>query len=290
MFIEPFQTCWDRILRADLHSRAGAKLWNEFLFDPDWGEPYSPSVHVDDDGQGSIWVSITRPLPTEISLEFGEFLYQMRAALDACVYEAACMETRRRPPPDEEQLQFPIDDSSDRFNGHRRYMGPLSDKPREIIESVQPYMAPADLPDDMWIYNFNRSFGILNDWARIDRHRHLHVAASWASNISPTLIVPDGVTVLELDILSDGFYLDDYAEIARFRVDGWEPSAMTMQANPNLTFDIAINEPPPPIHDNDTIAKRFVGIRIAVSHVVRGIAECYGIKAPREVWVGGEKR
>jgi hypothetical protein len=41
---------------------------------------------------------------SDISIEFGEMFYQLRAALDACVYESACLETGQTPPPDEAKL------------------------------------------------------------------------------------------------------------------------------------------------------------------------------------------
>jgi hypothetical protein len=44
----------------------------------------------------------------------------MRAALDACVYEAACRASGQRPPPHESRLEFPITDSRKDFENAAR--------------------------------------------------------------------------------------------------------------------------------------------------------------------------
>ena len=71
---------------------------------------------------------------------------------------------------------------------------------QKLIEDFQPYNTPglkwADLP-----YNFNRGLGTLNDWARKDRHRGLHVVAFWASDVRPLLEVPRG-TRIDLFVLN----------------------------------------------------------------------------------------
>ena len=48
-------------------------------------------IALEYDGTGAITVEQIKDIPSVISLEIGEFLYQLRAALDACVYELACV-------------------------------------------------------------------------------------------------------------------------------------------------------------------------------------------------------
>ena len=147
---------------------------------------------MEDDGTGSIWIEQVKAIDPELAFVIGEFLYQLRAALDACVYEVACVNSGKRPPPDEDQLEF-VFCQRGTFNDFRRKMRPLTNEQRSIIEAVQPYNAP-ELPAHLRVGNWNRSLGILNDWARKDRHRKLHVLASWASDIQPMLIIPEGTT------------------------------------------------------------------------------------------------
>src|ERR1700687_6277214 len=101
---EPFDVCWERIARADTHRDAIATAWNVFIEE----ESYAASSYVNPDGTGAIWVRQLLPLPPVIALELGEFLYQLRAALDAAIYEIACVNSGTRPPADEQSLAFPI--------------------------------------------------------------------------------------------------------------------------------------------------------------------------------------
>ena len=104
---------WQRIERADAHRKTLAETWNSFIDD----DPYSFSVRMEHDGTGRIWVRPNYPaLPAIFSLELGELLYQLRAALDGCVYDAAILETRQNPPPDEQDLAFPICSSPESFD------------------------------------------------------------------------------------------------------------------------------------------------------------------------------
>ena len=121
---------------------------------------------------------------------------------------------------------------------------------------------------------------MLHDWARKDRHRKLHVIASWASNIAPILQLPTGVSVESFEVLQDGFYLkeEDETLIARFTLSGWESSNKRIYANPNLSIDIAVDEAPPPCHDIDTLNQRFLAMKIAVGAIVDGISETLGYK------------
>src|SRR5271156_5289216 len=100
---EPFDVCWERIRRANSHRDTIATVWNAFIEK----EPYTASVEVDDNGYGIISIRQNAPIPPAIPLEFGEFLYQLRAALDAAIYEFACVNTSVRPPADEDKLEFP---------------------------------------------------------------------------------------------------------------------------------------------------------------------------------------
>lgn len=271
---EPFDTCWARITRADAHNKAVAKAWNAFIEEDT--EAYEPVLNIEPDGTGRLWVYQVKPIPSSISFGVGEFLYQLRAALDASIYELACVNGKKRPPAKESALEFPICSSPRSFEDSRWKIEPLTEEQRAIVESVQPYKAPPDLEPRYIPYNFNRTLGILHDWARIDRHRRLHVAGSWADNLEPMFVVPKGTTLVDLEILEPGFLLENEREVARFRINGWKPG-MNVYANPNLTFDIGLDEVPPPCHESDTLGKRFKGMLITVTSVVAGLAKTVGI-------------
>jgi hypothetical protein len=259
-----FEGCWQRVKRADARRNALAEVWNGLIGE----DAYSSIVDVDDNGAGRIFIKPPYDgLPESLALDLGEFLYQLRAALDGCIYQAAIWKTGQNPPPNEKDLEFPIYYSPGAFaNNAGRKLGPLTDEHREIVEAVQPYNAPDLAPED-WVYNYNRALGILNDWARKDRHRKLHVVGSWTANASPMLIIPQGVNVVNFVVGSGGFFEDNSQVVATFQLIGYQRT-MQINANPNLTIDVAVNELPPPCADNDTLGTRSLAMIKAVEYVI----------------------
>jgi hypothetical protein len=258
----PFDGCWRRVERAHAHRVAFSELWDRFIKE----DVYTPSVYMYPDGTGSIRVSPTYDaLPDQFSLTLGELLYQFRAALDGSVYAAAIVETKQDPPPNGQHLEFPICADKRHFEKSAGKIAPLSDELKAFIKAVQPYNIPPLEIGDI-VRNFNRSLGILNDWARIDRHRQLHVIGSWASNISPKLRVPSGVTLVEMDIFEGGM-LENHSEVATFRLDGYAPG-MKIEANPDLTIDVTVDEIPAPCADSDRLGNRLIAMEVAVKTII----------------------
>src|SRR5689334_7569657 len=100
----PFDVCWQRLRRAESHRTAIAAAWNAFIDE----EPYRARIDVKDEKYTRISIEQLAPIPAAIPLEFGEFLYHLRATLDAAIYEVACLNTGHRPPADEKRLEFPV--------------------------------------------------------------------------------------------------------------------------------------------------------------------------------------
>jgi len=269
--MRPFEGCWQRIEWADAHRKTFAEAWNRFIED----DPYTSVVRMYHDGTGNMWV---RPnyssLDPIFSLHLGEILYQFRSALDGCVYDAAILESRKNPPPDEEYLAFPICASDKHFDNCTRNIEPLTKDRRDIIESVQPYNTPKLAPDLM-VLNFNRTLGILHDWARKDRHRTLHVVGSWASNANPKLRFPEGASLAYMTVHGSGF-LEDEGQIASFKIDGYT-TGMNVQGNPDLSIDIAVNEIPPPCADNDTLGNRLLAMSVATQSIIGAFKKSFGL-------------
>jgi hypothetical protein len=63
------------------------------------------------------------------------------------------------------------------------------------------------------VKNINRSLGILNDLARKDRHRTVHVVGSWVADLKPEFRLPKGVRVSSLKREIGGF-LEDWNDLA----------------------------------------------------------------------------
>jgi hypothetical protein len=260
--MSPFDGIRDRIERAIAHREALAEIWNNLVEK----HLYDVFVDVKDDGTGTICVHPSDDLPASCALELGETLYHLRAALDGSIYQAAIIESGQDPPPHENRLEFPICSRPTEFRDSAWKIQPLSQQCRTFIESIQPYNAPKQLSPELVILNMNRSLWILNDWARKDRHRQLHVVCSWASNASPMVHFPPGVMLKSIRVSGDGF-LENHREIASFRLAGYVPG-MKVEANPNLMIDVAVNEIPKPAADNDTLGERLKQMVVAVRFVV----------------------
>jgi hypothetical protein len=203
-------------------------------------------------------------LPPEFSLLLGETLYQLRAALDNVIYDAAILDSGQNPPPNPKDLEFPVCAKRTWFDELAFKLGPLSKNRKALIEAVQPYNTPKLAPELM-VYNYNRTLGILSDWARKDRHRKLNVLRSWAVEASPKLRLPPGVTLQSLKVRAWGF-LEDKDEIASFKLKGFVPG-MKVQGNPDVSFDIAVDEVPAPCHESDTLGNRLEAMVRAVAFI-----------------------
>jgi hypothetical protein len=189
------------------------------------------------------------------------------------VYKAAIIDSRSDPPPDEHSLEFPICCKSSDFKKKAAFMiAPLADKRQRLIESVQPYKAP-ELPPDEIVFNINRTLGILNDWARKDRHRRLHIFGSLPASATPKIRIPEGVSLSYMKVVGSGM-LENKSQIAAFKLSGYR-RGMKVQANPDLMLEIALDEVPPPCAENDSFGNRITEMVNATYSVVSAIEESF---------------
>ena len=261
MALKEFADCWRRYHRANAHYTAIAEQWRQLIEE----EPYETSLKVDDDGSGRIAIYATyEPLPEIFGLELGEMLYQLRAALDHVIYATAVRETGQDPPPDHDVLEFPITMSPDAFQRAAWKIAPLSEEFRPLIEWVQPYNADK-VPEPGNV--LNTSLGLLHEWARIDRHRRLHVIGSWAAEAKPKLRLPEGVRVVNMEVGEAGFLNVD-RDIATFKLEGWRPG-MKVEGNPDVMISIAVNEPPYPDAAAPDLAQRCGPMLSAMESLIR---------------------
>lgn len=105
----------------------------------------------------------TLPPVDEWSLILGDFVHNLRSALDACIWEFATRDGRTPPKP--RQVQFPIIDSEAKWTDARRNQ--LQTVPDEIAERVrilQPFNRPEDeRPRDALV--------LLQELSNLDKHR-----------------------------------------------------------------------------------------------------------------------
>lgn len=272
--MEPFEGCWQRIRRADAHRVSFTHRWAVFT------EPrtYSVVINQDDDRTGGV-VRVVRREPydvTEFALYIGEMLYQLRAALDGAVYDAAIVVSGINPPPDADKLQLPIGkDPTDFGRLASRHLRPLTTELRNYIASIQPYNARSD--EDA----LNIHLGILNDWARKDRHRRLHVVGTVAYPWTDVTIDPPGIITSQVAHRPN--IMEGEEILITFGAQNWA-NGINVHFDSDFIFDIAMDEEP---------KDRVVGIRLEL--LLKQLIFCAqnivaGLKTTATAGPGLEKR
>jgi hypothetical protein len=137
--MKPLKVARARLKRAIAHLELSAKLWNALA--PE--DLYIAQVMIDRDGNGRLRIARKNPIPEEHSLLLGEALYQLRSALDACIYQSSVYATGKNPPPDENKLEFPICTDATEFPKlAKRRLFALPQQIQDAIEKMQPYNTP----------------------------------------------------------------------------------------------------------------------------------------------------
>jgi|ERR1700734_1247347 hypothetical protein len=257
---ELFSKCRARIDRAVHHSNEVAKTWNSI----DIVHLLEVTAFVRDDGTGVLEVDQVEPLPEIVELELGEFLYQLRAALDGSVYASAIQDCGQNPPRKPSSIEFPICEKKEDWPTQSRKIAQLNAGRQRFIELTQPFAEPP-LEDSLRILNSNRCLRFLNELARIDRHRRLHTLVAAISLERPLFEFPDGVQLHSLQVRPMSSL---EGPVARFSLGGWQ-RGMKLNANPNAEIDLGLEGLPARCHSNDTFPHRLKSIvqnvRIIVS-------------------------
>ena len=200
-----FEDSWKRIKRAKVHAEA---FWDEVLrmFPKD-----GYTVNLDKENERT-WIvtAVFKTVPDDevLSLELGEFFYQLRAALDALIWKAVWITQGSEPPPDANRLEFPIysdPKGQKKFDSAAIHDFPFPQELKDWLRTIQPYSTekPVGDPDR----GLGSTLQTLHDCARKDRHRRLHVAAAVASIVEYDFLdgFPEGVTVGSAEILPADF-------------------------------------------------------------------------------------
>lgn len=213
-----------RLDRAVEHYKTFGHLWADYLE----GRPHSLEHTAEKDGTTVVRLRRLKPLPVELSLAFGELLYELRAALDNCLYAVAVLISGQNPPPSAARLEWPIRLTPVEWKKQATRYRDLPCEITEALEAIQPYQAQC--PD--W-----NCLGILHELARVDRHRSMHGLGLYLSNFR---LWADLELVEVLDTGTPGI-VDDGTELVRMRVsDGVELSPTNFDLQ--LEFDVDITD------------------------------------------------
>jgi hypothetical protein len=165
-----------RIERAAQHAREMSEVWNDYLVP----HPFDFTMERDSDRSFVLKVIQREPVPTSLSVLFGEYLYNLRSALDYVVWALAVHTSRQQPPPGESGLQYPIYDDEAAWKRNLWRLNPLLEHHRAMLLTMQPFSSDLDA-------NF---LGWINRLARIDRHRTLAVSTARVAEAEPVLQAP----------------------------------------------------------------------------------------------------
>jgi hypothetical protein len=223
--VDLFEPCWHRIDRADEHRQQLSTIWNSHLDE----HPYDFELVHEGNGVYILRVWQERPVPSEFAIRLGEWLYNLRSCLDYTISATAAYTTGTVPAPDEETLQYPIYETKAAWVRNIYRLRHLADHHRHMLWTMQPFNSDSDA-------NYLR---VLNDLARIDRHRRLVDGTAYLAQFEPVAQVPAGSSVTfqwGRRVLSGGV-----ADAARVTVQPWS-SDMTVSINPRVGIDPEIGE------------------------------------------------
>ncbi|QNI37699.1 hypothetical protein [Edaphobacter albus] len=256
---ELFSKCHARIGRAVHHSNETAEIWNGL----DIMRLLAVTLFVKDDGTGTLDVNQVEPLPENLELELGEFLYQLRAALDGAVYASAIQDSGQNPPPKTSSIEFPICERKEEWAKQSRKIALLNVGRQRFIEVTQPFAEPP-LEASLLVLNSNRCLRFLNELARIDRHRRLHTLIAGISIDRPLFELPEGTRLEKLEVRPMSSM---EGPAARFSLSGWQ-RGMKLFANPLADIDLWLDGLTAPCHPNDTLPHRLQAITMNVRMIV----------------------
>ena len=198
-----FEDSWKRIRRAKVHAEA---FWDEVLrvFPKDG---YAVSLDQENERTWAV-TAVFKTVPDDelLSLELGEYFYQLRAALDALIWKAVWLTQGSEPPADANSLEFPIYMRKKKFDDAGIHKFPFPQELRDWLRTIQPYAIEKPVGD--LEYGLASTLTVLHDCARKDRHRRLHVAAAIAKTVHYDFLdgFPEGVTIHLAEILPADFF------------------------------------------------------------------------------------
>jgi hypothetical protein len=224
---ELFRDVWARIDRAEVHKREAMDIWAEYLGD----EPYDITLDVDDTGHARLWVDVLNEPPRELSIVFGEYLQNLRTALDYCVLAVAAHDTGQDPPPHEGDLMFPVCITEAAWEKSGSRLRGFTEQHRTWVMQMQPFRGPN--PRDTAVY-------VLNDLARKDRHRRLHAVGAWVAQTRPAVNAPAAKTVT-WDRVVQSELIEGPTVLVEFTVHPYAEGD-TVEANPDTILDLEFAE------------------------------------------------
>lgn len=177
-----FESARLRVSRAQTRAREMSETWNAYLAP----HPFEFLLLRTSPTEYLLRIEQNQPTPLDLPALFGEWLYNLRSALDHVVWAAAAYSSGTVPPAGEDGLQYPIYDTEESWKRNLWRLRPLADHQVAMLKMMQPYNSDPDANYLGWI----------NRLARIDRHRRLPVWTARIAEAEPVFQIPSGVAPL----------------------------------------------------------------------------------------------
>ena len=221
----------------------------------------------------SVWVESPEPLVRELWCSFEpddalrreanagmvNFLRDIKAALDACVFGAASTVCQAIGPVEPEIHRMPliaVPSEFDRLPAHGQLRGLRPDQIR-ALRLLQPFTERLEEPGPTrtiarQMAHLAAGLEALSTWEFF--HGELPLFTAWASEADPRPELPDGVCIEETEVDPAG-PLHTSKRLARFTLDK-DSTGASFAANPHVSFDVILNTNPWPDSPDDNFADR----------------------------------
>lgn len=235
-----FPTSRSRFERAIAHVKA---------FDAEWKRVVGPDAYEiitkpnSDWTQGATWAVRKTSGENTLALELGEFFYQLRASLDALIYQASIFFKCSLSASEKENLYFPCCKTPKSFEASTIHKIPFPKDLSDWLEALQPYKAANTTDPNM--LEVIRIVALINTCAKIDRHRHLHVVAAFPTRIEVEYIAtPPTITVTDIKRIRINF-LESESPFLVFGLRGVDLSRENnIKLKTNLRLEVSVDQVP----------------------------------------------
>ncbi|NGY61291.1 hypothetical protein G7043_20405 [Lentzea sp. NEAU-D13] len=201
---ELYDRAFARLDRVGVKRRDFAQCWANYIS----VHPWDVDVRRVDSRTLEILAVMREPAPVELALIFSEWLAALRASLDNAIYALAAAITGENPPPQAGRIQFPICSTPDDFKSQAKRLTMLPTHIIEALEKGQPYQSP-------WGPESNLTWWV-NELARKDRHRELHVGLGRVDEHRVRIAPPGGVTIEFDETVKPYSHIEQELVLARF--------------------------------------------------------------------------
>lgn len=233
-----FEECWERVNRAGTHGKAVVDGCNRLLGD----ESYRIVPELRNERDGVLKIVPNVIADDTLSLELGEYFYQVRAALDSAMWKAFEIVGTSDPTTKESQLYFPIIEKPSSLKDATFQKINLPDALKAWLCSIQPCNASKRAKDSEES-TISDALLVINNCAKHDRHHKLHLVGAYLTQSTAHVEVTPPAIVTHLESITTGDYFKGEFVVAEYIVEGWTPETQ-VRGNGSFGVEVSVKEIP----------------------------------------------